>query len=401
MASGMKWLLSALLLCAAVAALAQRSAPRIGATFDDPVEDAAGSRNWEHPLVRRVWELSDELAATRIVLDEAAAFDSGYALLPETAAVAVRILPLAVAPASGSRDSAWLAERSATRDSLVRSFEEEMRASMAAGASRSRVAIAEIRLPRDSAVPMWFYREYDAVRFFAGSDARGDFCFATTPHVATMTHSPLGACRLWAKYGAPSDSVLAWLAHSGHLLEYDSVVPLDERGYMFGPQGFVGRDAANTPRRSLFGMRLYDESDDYIGRSAESCLAGREEMCVAAAFDPDAWRFQRSSVRSSAMQSRARYSALETIGGFFGDVERELGSAEFARFWTQSGAPREDLEAALGADLDEWTRAWLLRHFAAEPLGPRIEPFDALLALLATAALLLASVYVASRRRIA
>lgn len=401
MAPGMKWLLSAVLLCAAVAAFAQRSAPRVGADIDDRITDPAGNRNWNHPLVRRVWQLNDELAASRIVLDEAAAFDSGYARLPDTAAIAVRILPLSTTLPRADLDSTWLAERAATRDSLVGAFQRALQASLATGPSRSRIAIAEVAQQRDSTIPIWLYRDYDAVRFFAGADALGEYCFATTTHVGNLTDSPLGACRLWATYGAPSPAVLDWLARSGHLLEYDSVIARDERDYTHGPHGFVSGAAANTPRRMLFGMRFFDESQDYIGRTAEACLAGREELCLAAALDPDAWRFQPSSARSNALQSRARYSALETIGGFFGDVERELGRERFAQFWTQSREPRADLEAALGADLDQWTRRWLLRHFGPEPFGPRVSAGNALLALLTVGVLLLVSIAVAGRRRIA
>lgn len=406
MAPGMKWLAAAAASCALVALLVLRGAhERVGAiSADSPVIDASGTRVWEHPLVRRVWSLSDELNAARIVYHERAAFDSGYAALPDAPGLVVAVDD-APPPVRTARDSARVAARAAYYDSIRAAFDDSLAAQLAGARSRARVALVQARTEPDSSAPYYFYMVSDPARFFAGADERGGYCFATFPHAAVSIEQgqPLGPCRLWVRYGAPSRQVLAWLAASGHLLEFDSVRVGDGwwDDYYVGARGFMSEESANTPRRVLFGIRQYDERTDNVALAAQGCLAGREELCLEAAFDPDNWRYRRSEAESRALQYRARYAALETIGGFFGDIERSLGPERFERFWTGATEPEAELAAALGEPLDEWTHAWLVAQFGAEPTGPRLEPGTLLLSLLAVAALIGAALVTARRRAIA
>ena len=402
MAPGMRWPLATGLSCAVVALLAVRSADRSAAIrMSEPIDDESGNRRWTHPIVQRVWALNDELDATRIARDEQAAFDSGYAAVPMEPSIVLQRRPPMPIPASAG-DTAWLRERQASRDSVARAFEDSLRVAQAATPSRARVALREVLLPMNAELPYWSFVDAEVPRFFAGRDEHGAYCFGTFPHVASVSDQPLGPCRMWARYGAPSPAVLAWLEHSGHLLEYEA--PRAEEGdrFFFGPYGFrPGEELEAAPRRRLFGIRTYQERRDYIQLNAQACLAGREDGCLEAALDPDSWRFGRTSLPSRALQNRARFTTLGTIGGFFGDIERELGPAEFERFWTSAVEPEAELRAALGSDLDAWTHRWLVAHFGREPLGPRVPAASLLMSLLAIAALVGASIAVATRRRIA
>ena len=404
MAPGMKWLGVTSTLCAAVAFLAFRGAAESvdAVRIDEPVIDESGNRVWQHPLVQRVWTLSDELMAARIVYNERAAFDSGYVALPAQPELVVRVHDFP-APRRPTRDSVAIARIRLHYDSVRAAFFDSVAAQMAGAPSRARIALVQARTAPDSAAGNAFFLESDPVRFFAGADDRGGYCIATFagPDEPLSPGSPLGPCRLWARYGPPSPQVLAWLARSGHLLEFDSVVAYEDWDYFAGPHGYQTAEAPEARRRGLFGIRRYDHPTNAVALGAQGCLAGRREDCVDAAFDADSWRFRRSRVASDALQYRARYATLETIGGFFGDLERELGRERFERFWTGATAPEAELGAALGAPFDEWTQRWLIEQFGAEPQGPRTDAVTLLLSFGTIAALLGVALITARRRSLA
>ena len=402
MASGMKWLVTTVALCALVGALALRfdAGRGLAVTVNEPVLDENGNTVWDHPLALRRFALSDELTATRIAYHEQAAWDSGYAELPDTAALRVAMDREPVRWPGMRTDTASLARRGAFLDSVRAAFDDEVAARLAEPV-RARIALVQTSIDADSGTPYYMYVDASPMRFFAGSDERGGFCFATFPNpaVAIEQGQPLGPCRLWARYGAPSPQVLAWLARSGHLLEFDSVrTPVS--GYRSRHPGLLSGQE-DTPRRVLFGMRAYDEPTDHVRFPVQACIGGRTDGCLEAVLDADNFRFRRARIESLALEYRGRYAALEVIGGFFGDIEREIGRDRFARFWTSAAEPEAELAAALGAPLDEWVRDWLARRFGREPLGPRVEWFSLLLSLAAIGALLLLALLTARRRTVA
>ena len=400
MASWLKWPLFTIGSCVLIALFAFVASDRVeGPRTTDALLDDAGNTRWDHPLVQRVWRLQDEILASRIVYSEQEAFDVSYAELPGTPGVTVitRQVPEAL---SQVRDTAWAAQARAERDSMRVAFHDSLDAELRETRSRARVALVEVPAPDDGVY--WWYQETHPARYFAGRDSAGGYCLGTFSGLPSLLlyGEPLGPCRVWLRYGAPSAPVLRWLAHSGHVLEFDSVLSPILGSEFVGPQYFSWYDRPGTSRRALFGIRQFDEEADYIGLGAQGCLAGREELCLDAVMDPDEWRFRRARVRGSALQTRSRYSALETIGALFGEVERELGPEGFAQFWTASTEPQRDLEAALGEDLNRWLMHWLREQFGPEPRGPVVPPATLLLALLTVAALTGAALLMAARRQI-
>ena len=388
MAPRMKWLLVTLGSCVAIALLVLVAFdPMDRGAAPDSVLNEAGQREWRHPLVQSMRRIEDELRETNEILVQQQTLEHALAALPESPGVVQRELP--PHPRfdldSAARADPYYVQSRIRSDSMRLAMRRAIEAQVAEeGGTRARIAVVQVPLlaREDVDVP---FAGFDAVRYFAGQDSLGGYCIVTYSSVLQMAMpNLLGPCRLWLRYGAPSPAVLDWIAKSGHLLLYER----PDWPSMSSPS-----------RRMLFGIRGGGPERPYAALTAEACLAGREEVCTAAAFDAAMWSFRPTPDGKHALHVEWAYDNPDPTGALFGDLERALGRDRFGDFWRNAGQPRAELEAALGVGLDRWIMEWLRDRIGREPLGPRVPAGTLLTSLLTVAALVAAGFLVAMRRQ--
>lgn len=380
MASRMRWGLGLIGLCV-LTALAVR------ATTRDPIVRVVEQQ--------RVWQLQSEIRSYNSALMDWAALDSVEALLPASAGVTVRLRADLPNSLSGPRDAA-----PQVSDSAIRVVRDALDAQLGRiGGSRVRLAVVALPslLGRSERVEQ---ARSEPIRYFAGSDTRGAWCAVVAgvygPHQERETvdllvgnGDPLGPCRLWARYGPPGAGIAGWLPDAGYLMSRAEAPPPDPP----------------ASRRSLFGIRRYDEGVRSVGMAAQACLGGRAQACHEAILDRDQWLASPShgEHRGPALHARSRFgwAGNDAMEGLFGDLERELGADAFARFWRADTPAEATLEDALQADLGAWLLEWARARFGTEPRGPLMHWSTWLLSLIAMVALVGAAVAVAQRRRVA
>ena len=380
MASRMRWGLGLVGLCV-LTALAVRTSTR------DPIVRVVEQQ--------RVWQLQSEIRSYNSALMDWAALDSVEALLPPSADVTVRLRADLPDSLPGPRNAG-----AQLSDSAIRIVSDALDAQLARiGGSRVRLAVVALPslLGRSGRVEQ---ARSEPIRYFAGSDDRGAWCAVVAgvygPHQERETvdllvgnGDPLGPCRLWARYGAPGAGIRAWLPHAGYLMSRAGATPPDPP----------------ASRRSLFGIRRYDDEVRGAGMAAQACLGGRADACPEAVLDRDQWlaSLPRGEHRGPALHARSRFgwAGNDVMERLFADLERELGTEDFARVWRADAPVEPVLEDALDADLGTWLLEWARARFGTEPRGPLMHWSTWLLSVLALLPLVGAALAIAQRRRVA
>lgn len=378
MAPGLKWTATCLAGGALMGVLALDAGPERPAPRPDVLAELREDVGLRIRETEELLERHHVMAAAR-------------ALLPAEGGARVVIADGAQPPPRNVADS--VAERWRLRaDSALAAFETHARRRMgeldAGTDARVLLLATSARGGFSGASP---FRTVHA-RFHAGRDDRGEFCVAAIYDAAWGGYdapdgpSAFGPCRFWLRYGAPGPSVRQWLGGAGHLLDLEAepIAPFD------------------GPRRTVFGIRENSGGFPVALPPVEACLAGRKDRCGTALLDGSVWTFDTlaATVRQGALHLRGpRPLAMQVAGLAFTEIERELGSERFARFWNAEGPAQRALEAELGRDFDDWSFDFLRARLGREPLGPRV-PLNTLLATLATiAGLVGVAAAVAERRR--
>ena len=211
---------------------------------------------------------------------------------------------------------------------------------------------------------------------FVGERSGTPYCVEAVPYtergarVMLRYMGNLGACRLYAKYGAPGERIQAWLDASA-------------LGFARVAVPTYAADFARTalPARPrgvvrLFGLSRPPLADQDLATRA--CLAGRAAACERAVTDPEvisppfgdeAWLVANTPASGfGASLSAPPFGYLDD--GLLYELEARYGPEVFARFWTSTESVPEAFEAAFGEPLGTWVLHWIEGHVGLYRAGP-------------------------------
>ncbi len=197
----------------------------------------------------------------------------------------------------------------------------------------------------------------------------------------------LGPCFWVARYGRPSDSVLAWLRVAGGAIA-GSATPSQATPSQATPS--AARSAAPTGGRTL-------------NRLEDACRRGDDRACETVIGPLGVSSTRRPpppEMEGLLMYSRAWVDIpFDGVGGhILADIEAEIGPDRFAAFWHTDRPADVALSEALGRPVGEWLADWAVARFP-EPVraGPGVG--DILLTLLTVAVLAGIGLLLGSRGR--
>lgn len=237
---------------------------------------------------------------------------------------------------------------------------------------------------------------------FVGTWDGTPYCFAVDPYAGRVTdvflrfnaERGLGACRLYAMYGLAGPHLQAWLEAGAMGFAAD------------GPEvSWAGTAPEPEVRTPLFGLRQYPFPVSDV--EVEACLAGSAVGCLASATDPEilAWPDQRYVVENSPLSYVERHGRLrapfaQRDDDLLADLERELGSDAFARFWRSDEPVPAAFSAAFGTEMGDWLVGWVEAEIGLRRAGPSVPARNLLASVFLLTVLAAASTYSAMRRRV-
>jgi hypothetical protein len=365
----------------------------------DPLRMESG--NW--PEGRRFADVSSDLAATHRALQMMHRADSLATRMRYTHP-ATSVAPLYLDVPDRLRE-----------DAHQRLVEHSLSEIPADGSARARIVVAVVSPLSGRRADIERAGSSHVNELYAGTDEEGPYCIAAgvsyfvdrdsafgfslrrgpVPRWEQLQTSALGACRLWARYGAPGDSIAEWLAAGG------------TRFAEFLDSG-IDPDTLTRPR-ALRGVRALQRVLE-VPHAFKRCLAGDEHGCVDALTTP-VTQLQLFEARLPGellppdVRVFQRYAPWSgTLGGLEGavlaDMERDLGPERFGAFWRGSGSVDEAYFAATGVQLGAWLRGWAQARYGTMPRGPGVDTVAIVLSVLLAAVALLAALTVAQWRRI-
>jgi hypothetical protein len=177
-----------------------------------------------------------------------------------------------------------------------------------------------------------------------------------------------GPCAFYEAFGAPGPGIAPWLASRGWAL--GQVGDWSKPVRRWSRQGFGNVYLVGVPATTL---TLRDEASANGAR----CATGDVDACTTAGLQPtpNASRPLWGSVvptriRGQLFDSPEFLSSPRALGPheitFLADIVHDIGPEKFARFWQSSLPPAEAFREATGRDLGEWTRDWADEAYGVE-----------------------------------
>lgn len=212
----------------------------------------------------------------------------------------------------------------------------------------------------------------------------------------------LAPCRWQATFGAPSDSIGAWLARQSWSVAYPVRSWLTGWGEL---QVISGRRAQVLADTGAWGesARLAVEWAVWWGAvHAAGCYQGRAGSCLRVLRAPERWGWQAAAAMpdDSLPSIRARRVAGGLLlAGLLDDVLAEVGPERFRAFWTSELAPDSALAVALQQPLEPWLMARVERRLGQGRATPKLPLRSAAMALGLAGLFVGAAVIGAARRR--
>ena len=252
----------------------------------------------------------------------------------------------------------------------------------------------------------------DRTETYLGSRGGVDYCMRVRVHhpeqlarqVARVSGSPeqllppseaFGPCRFYLRYGAAGDRIQEWLQKGGLGFAI-------KRGAR--PAHMVeASERLSFRRHSVFGFRVAAFNRPI---ETDQCLSGLPKACAALFVDP-----LLSDGVAAREQELVKRSPAASIGGsllqaytwyddpyLLSDLESELGSEAFARFWTSELAVADAFEEAFGVDVGSWLITWIEAVTPIEKPGPGL-PRSASSESMLAVGLLVGLAFMRNRRR--
>ena len=202
-----------------------------------------------------------------------------------------------------------------------------------------------------------------------------------------------GPCAFYAAFGAPGNSVDAWLRERGYDVAFDAIIP---------PVSETNPDLLDSRRltREEEFKRYVDFNHGYKPRYIAACSAGDRDACATAL---------RTSGREERTQPIPNVALTERVlwyeerlgnstGSLLSDLLAEQGRERFEKFWKSSADLETAFSSAFGESTGEWTMRWMHYRYGRDTRGPYIDPKAALLSLITVLGLVTASAALARFR---
>jgi hypothetical protein len=214
----------------------------------------------------------------------------------------------------------------------------------------------------------------------------------------------LAPCRWQTAFGAPSDSIGAWLARQSWSVAYPVRSWLTGWGEL---QVISSRRAQVLADTGAWGesARLAVEWAVWWGAvHAAGCYQGRAESCMRVLRAPERWGWQAAAAvpEDSFPSIRARRVAGGLLlAGLLDDVLAAVGPERFQAFWTSNLSPDSALAVALQQPLAPWLMARVERRLGGHKAEPMLPPASAGVSLVLAGLFVGAGVLASTRRRTA
>lgn len=198
-----------------------------------------------------------------------------------------------------------------------------------------------------------------------------------------------GPCAFYARFGAPSARVRAWLGRR----QFDLAESADWTG-AGSNDWMAGYLLVDPRRRSWWWPELYE-----LEPGARACLGGRRAACRAAITGDDSESLD--SIPTVVTLPNPRAINLQPIiggGRYLADVARAVGDERFRDFWTADQPVDTALSLALRRPVGTWTAGWQLQVSPRPPLGPAPGLADLVFGVLVAGGCVVAAMLGMSRR---
>lgn len=204
-----------------------------------------------------------------------------------------------------------------------------------------------------------------------------DSTHATVAEVAAKLLTILGPCAFYMEFGEPGPQIEAWLRSRA----YTAVGDAD---WLFPVA--VAADSSNEEWNDALSYDIGARACAH--RQLDVCREGLLKMRPLPGYMNTAVARNVNSVDPSHL--------------YLGDLVRQRGRVQFARFWTSQHTPETAFQDAYGLPIAEWTSHWLVSR-AKQPLhfGPEINGSAVIWALGLVLTFVLLTVPIAARRQVA
>lgn len=245
--------------------------------------------------------------------------------------------------------------------------------------------------------------------YYTAVDSAGPYCAVVIPmepqkdstgrHPTGLRYRPFGndrsnspksqvtgPCVLWAKYGAPSPSIDAWLRNGGY-------------GFATSPgTEFLGTQFP-PDRRELFGAR-WNNGGTPVG---DACMAGKTQSCVTA-FGVNKTVPGRNRLSAYYGYDTFNFGMFGAFGegsnGLLAFIENTFGPSKFEQFWKSNEQPDQAFASAFGVPLGDWLRDWGQNHYGVIHASPRMSVLDIVLSVVLIAFFVYSGIRTAQMRQI-
>ncbi len=185
--------------------------------------------------------------------------------------------------------------------------------------------------------------------------------------------SPIGACWVSAKHGAPGPLIGEWFRRWGAGLAQPT-----RENKLTGSPPVTAFDLFDGIAMGLLGGGFSGFKD--------KCLVGYRQACVMNFLGTPSNEFlgfrgiQRGDLRQFEIEGGRHYTmTVYRYKPFFSygrellnDLETEFGEERFAAFWKSDQPVEAAFETAFGIDVGEWVYGWATERLGKQNRGPRM-----------------------------
>ncbi len=211
----------------------------------------------------------------------------------------------------------------------------------------------------------------------------------------------LAPCRWQAEFGAPSDSVAAWLGRQGWSSAYPLRWWLNRWGEVEVLSGRRTQVLADTGAWGDSARAVVDWALSWGSVDAAACYRGAAPSCLRLFREPlRRWWAPGAVAEETSIPTirRSRAAGALVLAGLLDDVLHAVGPERFHAFWTSNLSADSALAVALQQPLAPWLMARVERRLGGKKAEPILSPASAGLSLVLAGAFVGAALLASARR---
>lgn len=211
----------------------------------------------------------------------------------------------------------------------------------------------------------------------------------------------LAPCRWQAAFGAPSDSVAAWLERQSWTAAYPLRWWLNRWGEIGALAGRRAQVLADTGSWGDSARAVTDLALWWGAVDAAGCYRGHEEACLRTYRAPARWGRHPTPLAETSIPTiyRGRVAGAILLAGLLDEVLESVGPERFHAFWTSDLAADSALAVALQQPLGPWLSARVARRLGGNRAESKLPPASAGISLVLAGLFIGGAVLASFRRR--